>query len=110
MAIHEFLCSLDSMSKPTFFVLDGLTLGGGCELALAFDIRIMEEHVQIGLPEVNLGIFPGAGGTQRLPRLVGTAKAKEMMYTGEHISSNEAEKIGLVNKVAFIGNGLNVEI
>jgi|SRR5690625_312913 len=108
MAMHEVLSSLDSMSKPTIVVLDGLTLGGGCELALAFDIRIMEEHVQIGLPEVNLGIFPGAGGTQRLPRLVGTAKAKEMMYTGEPISSNEAEKIGLVNKVASSGNGLNV--
>src|SRR5690625_2765065 len=62
MAMHEVLSSLDSMSKPTIVVLDGLSLGGGCELALAFDIRIMEEHVQIGLPEVNLGIFPGAGG------------------------------------------------
>src|SRR5699024_7319859 len=64
MAMHDVLTSLEDMTKPTIIVLDGLTLGGGCELALAFDIRIAEEHTQIGLPEVNLGIFPGGGGTQ----------------------------------------------
>lgn len=81
MDMHDMLNKLDDLAKPTIVVLDGLTLGGGCELALAFDIRIAEEHAQVGFPEVNLGIFPGAGGTQRLPRLVGSSKAKEIMYT-----------------------------
>lgn len=107
MAMHDVLTSLEDMTKPTIIVLDGLTLGGGCELALAFDIRIAEEHTQIGLPEVNLGIFPGGGGTQRLPRLIGSARAKEMMFTGEPISSSKAEEIGLINKVVSTGEGLN---
>src|SRR5699024_5980816 len=107
MAMHEVLNSLEDMTKPTIVVLDGLTLGGGCELALTFDIRIAEEHAQIVLPEVNLGIFPGGVGTQRLPRLIGSAKAKEMMFTGEPVSASEAEKIGLVNKVVSTGKGLN---
>jgi len=110
IAMHDLLNKLDNLEKPTIAVLDGLTLGGGCELALAFDIRIAEEHAQIGFPEVNLGIFPGAGGTQRLPRLIGSAKAKEIMYTGEPISSKEAEKIGLVNKVVSSGEGLDAAL
>jgi len=88
-------------------VLNGLTFGGGCELALACDIRIAEEHAQIGLPEIKLGLFPGGGGTQRLPRLVGEAKAKELMFTGDPISAQEAEKIRLVNRVVPSGEGLN---
>jgi enoyl-CoA hydratase len=103
---HKVLNHIGHFPKPTIVVLNGLTLGGGCELALAFDIRIAEEHVQIGLPEVSLGLFPGGGGTQRLPRLVGRAKAKEMMFTGETISAQEAERIGLVNQVVSKGKGM----
>ncbi|MCE7791317.1 enoyl-CoA hydratase [Salipaludibacillus sp. CUR1] len=107
---HRVLDAIDSFPKPTIVVLDGLTLGGGCELALTFDIRIAEEHAQIGLPEVKLGIFPGGGGTQRLPRLVGKAKAKEMMYTGEPVSAQEAKEIGLVNQVTAKGEGVSEAI
>lgn len=106
METHGVICRIDNFPKPTIAVLDGLTLGGGTELALAFDIRIAEEHAQIGLPEVKLGLFPGGGGTQRLPRVVGEAKAKEMMYTGEPISANEAYRIGLVNHIVPKGEGL----
>lgn len=105
MQMHDLLLEIEQLSKPTIAVLDGLTLGGGCELALAFDIRIAEEQVMIGFPEVKLGIFPGAGGTQRLPRLVGKAKAKEMMYTGEAIPALKAEQFGLVNEVVAKGGG-----
>ncbi|MFC4558429.1 enoyl-CoA hydratase/isomerase family protein [Virgibacillus kekensis] len=105
MELHAIFSELDDLPKPTIAVLDGLTLGGGCELALTFDIRIAEEHAKIGLPEVNLGLFPGGGGTQRLPRLVGEAKAKEIMFTGEPITAQEAERIGLVNQVVPTGEG-----
>lgn len=106
MGLHQILNRIDNFPKPTIAVLDGLTYGGGCELALACDIRIAEEQAQIGLPEVKLGLFPGGGGTQRLPRLVGEAKAKEMMYTGDPISAEHAQGIGLVNQVVARGQGL----
>ncbi|MCK6257295.1 enoyl-CoA hydratase [Fictibacillus sp. KIGAM418] len=106
MEVHYILNRIDSFPKPTIAVLNGLTLGGGCELALSCDIRIAEEHSQIGLPEITLGLFPGGGGTQRLPRLVGEAKSKEIMFTGEPISADAAERIGLVNKVVPSGEGL----
>lgn len=104
---HKVLNAIDKFPKPTIAVLNGLTFGGGCELALACDIRIAEEHIQIGLPEVKLGLFPGGGGTQRLPRLVGAAKAKELMFTGDPITADVAERIGLVNQVVPIGEGMN---
>ncbi|MGG1679164.1 enoyl-CoA hydratase/isomerase family protein [Neobacillus sp. NRS-1170] len=103
---HIALNFIDEFPKPTIAVLNGLTFGGGCELALACDIRIAEDHAQIGLPEIKLGLFPGGGGTQRLPRLVGEAKAKELMFTGDPISAQEAEKIGLVNRIVPSGEGL----
>ncbi|GEO25379.1 enoyl-CoA hydratase [Alicyclobacillus acidoterrestris] len=106
MQIHRVMMHIEDFSKPTIVVLDGATLGGGLELALAFDIRIAEEHAQIGLPEVKLGLFPGGGGTQRLSRLVGEAKAKEMMFTGEPVAAAVAERIGLVNQVVATGAGL----
>src|SRR5690625_3698946 len=106
--LKKVIASIEDNRKPIVAAIDGVALGGGFELALGAHFRVARSGARIGLPEVNLGIFPGAGGTQRLPRVVGTAKAKEMMYTGEPISSNEAEKIGLVNKVASSGNGLNV--
>ncbi|MGE7120309.1 enoyl-CoA hydratase/isomerase family protein [Peribacillus sp. NPDC097264] len=104
---HGVLTQIDQFPKPTIAVLNGMTLGGGCELALACDLRVAEVGVQIGLPEVKLGLFPGAGGTQRLSRLVGNAKAKEMIFTGDPLSAQEAEKIGLVNKVVDEGSALN---
>ncbi|AXN40320.1 MULTISPECIES: enoyl-CoA hydratase/isomerase family protein [Peribacillus] len=103
---HAILNKIDHFPKPTIAVLNGMTLGGGCELALACDLRVAEAQVQIGLPEVKLGLFPGAGGTQRLSRLVGNAKAKEIIFTGDSLNAKEAEKIGLVNKVVEQGCGL----
>ncbi|MFC7442191.1 enoyl-CoA hydratase/isomerase family protein [Laceyella putida] len=106
MEAHQAFNRIDSLPKPTIAVLNGLTLGGGCELALACDVRIAEEHVQIGLPEIKLGIFPGSGGTQRLPRLVGAGRAKELMFNGEPVSAGHALNIGLVNAVVPTGTGL----
>ncbi|RHW38325.1 enoyl-CoA hydratase [Lysinibacillus yapensis] len=97
-------------SKPTIALLNGYTFGAGCELALACDIRIAEVRVLIALPEVKLGLFPGGGGTQRLPRLIGTGKAKELMFMGEPITADEAYRIGLVNQVASNGWGLEVAL
>lgn len=104
---HNFFNSVDYSPKLTIAVLNGYTLGGGCELALTCDLRIAEQHALIGVPEVKLGLLPGAGGTQRLPRLIGEAKAKELLFTGEHISADEAMRIGLVNRVVATGEGLS---
>lgn len=98
--------NIDFLTKPTIAVINGLALGGGCELSLTCDIRIAEAHAQIGLPEIKLGLLPGAGGTQRLPRLVGEAKAKEIMYVGDPLSAEEAKSIGLVNQLVPQGQGL----
>ncbi|MFC4768992.1 enoyl-CoA hydratase [Effusibacillus consociatus] len=106
MKTHHVLNQIDFLSKPTIAVLNGITFGGGCELALTCDLRIAETHAQIGLPEIKLGLFPGGGGTQRLPRLIGKAKAKELMFTGEPISAEEGARIGLVNQVVPSGEGL----
>jgi len=90
---------IDQMKKPTIAAVNGFALGGGCELAMACDIRIASENAKFGQPEVSLGITPGYSGCVRLPRLIGIAKAKELIYTGDYISAGEALKIGLVNKV-----------
>ncbi len=88
-----------NISKPTVAAVFGFVFGGGCELALACDLRIAASDASIGCPEINLGIIPGSGGTQRLPRLVGVAKAKELLFMGDTVSGDEAYRIGLVNKV-----------
>jgi len=90
---------LELMEKPVIAAVNGFALGGGCELSLSCDIRIASEKAKFGQPEVGLGIIPGFAGTQRLSRLVGPGKAKELIYTADTIKADEAEKIGLVNKV-----------
>lgn len=90
---------IEALRMPVIAALNGFTLGGGNELAMACDIRIASEKAKFGQPECGLGITPGAGGTQRLPRLIGTAKAKELLYTGRVIGAQEALSIGLVNRV-----------
>lgn len=87
-----------SVQKPTIAALFGFVFGGGCELALACDLRIASLDASIGCPEVNLGIIPGSGGTQRIPRLIGIAKAKELLFMGDTVTGEEAARIGLVNK------------
>ncbi len=92
--------NLENCPKPIIAVVNGFALGGGCELAMACHIRIATENSKFGQPEVNLGIIPGYGGTQRLPQLVGRAKALELILTADLINAQEALRIGLVNHVA----------
>lgn len=104
--LQEPLDAIMNLPHPTICVLNGLALGGGCELALSCDVRIAEEHMEIGLPEVKLGLLPGAGGTQRLPRLIGVSKAKELIFTGDPVPAAKALEIGLVNEVVKTGEGM----
>lgn len=98
-SFSETFNKIDSLPIPTIAVIEGYALGGGLELALACDIRISAETAKMGFPEITLGIFPGAGGTVRAPRLIGMAKAMELIFTGSILSAADAERIGLVNKV-----------
>ncbi|WP_100181742.1 enoyl-CoA hydratase/isomerase family protein [Candidatus Nitrosotenuis aquarius] len=91
--------TIELVSKPTIAAINGFALGGGCEVAMSCDIRIAADTARMGQPEVTIGIPPGWGGTQRLMRIVGIAKAKELVYTGKMIKADEALQIGLVNQV-----------
>ena len=91
--------AVDEFPKPVIAAINGFCLGGGCELAMACDIRIAADTAKLGQPEVNLGIIPGGGGTQRLPRLVGSGTALKLLFTGELIDAAEALRIGLVDEV-----------
>ncbi len=96
--IRNLFTAIESLNKPVIAAINGIALGGGTELALAGDIRIAGDHAEMGLTETRLAIIPGAGGTQRLPRLIGAAKAKEMIFTGKRIDSQKALRAGLVNQ------------
>lgn len=97
--IRNLFTSIEYLNKPVIAAINGIALGGGTELALASDIRIAAKNASMGLTETRLAIIPGAGGTQRLPRLVGKGKAKELIFTGRRVDAEEALEIGLVNQV-----------
>lgn len=90
---------IEGLSKPVIAAINGLALGGGCELALACDLRISSEKAKFALPEINLGIIPGGGGTQRLQRIIGQARAKELLFFGEMITAQQAYDYGLINRI-----------
>ena len=96
---QEVLNLIENLGKPVIAAINGFALGGGCETAMACTIRVAVENAKFGQPEVKLGVLPGGGGTQRLPRLVGKGRALQLILTGEMISAQEAYRIGLVNEV-----------
>ena len=97
---------LAALPMPTIAAIEGNALGGGLEIALCCDLRVASDRARIGLPEVRLAVTPGAGGTQRLPRIVGLARAKELILTGRVLTAAEAERIGLVNEVVAAGQAV----
>jgi 3-hydroxypropionyl-coenzyme A dehydratase len=105
---HEVLNKIEKLHKPVIAAINGYALGGGCELALSCDIRFASQNVQLGQPEVTLGICPGWGGTQRLLRLVGPARSKDLIFSGRRIGVDEALSMGLVNKI-FSSEDLLIE-
>jgi enoyl-CoA hydratase len=108
--IHEVFRTIELLDKPTIAAVNGWALGGGTELLLCTDLRIAAQSAMIGLPEINLGLFPGAGGSQRLLRQVSPCKARELMFLGERITATEAERIGLLNQVVADGEALNAAL
>jgi enoyl-CoA hydratase len=98
-AAHQFYSKIENFIKPVIAAVSGVAIGGGCELSMVCDLRIATETARFGLPEVKIGMIPAAGGTQRLPRLIGITKAKELLFTGEFMDADEAHRLGLVNRV-----------
>src|SRR6185437_5969707 len=97
--LQDAFSALARIPKPTIAAVTGYALGGGLELALTADFRVLGDTARVGQPEILLGVIPGAGGTQRLPRLIGPAKAKDLIFTGRHVDAAEALAIGLADKV-----------
>lgn len=108
--IHEVFRGIELLDKPTIAAVNGWALGGGTELLLCTDLRIAARSAMFGLPEINLGLFPGAGGSQRLLRQVSPCKARELMFLGERITAAEAERLGLINQVVEDGEALNAAL
>jgi enoyl-CoA hydratase/carnithine racemase len=103
---HACYDAIADLPQPVLAALHGHVLGGGLELALACDLRVADADVQVALPEVNLGVFPSGGGTQRLPRIVGAARAKELMFLGAKLDAEEAARVGIVDRVVAPGTAL----
>lgn len=99
---HQFYKRIEEFEKPVIAAVSGVAVGGGCELTLVCDLRIASQTACFGVPEVKLGMIPAAGGTQRLPRIIGVTKAKELLFTGEFMDAKEAYRVGLVNKVVEV--------
>jgi enoyl-CoA hydratase/carnithine racemase len=96
----EIACrDIEAIPKPVIAAINGFALGGGCEVAISCDLRFAAEDARLGLPEIRLGIIPGSGGTQRLPRLIGLAAARRLILSGDHVAADEALRIGLVDRV-----------
>lgn len=108
--LQESIAALEALEKPTIAAVHGYALGGGLELAMGADFRYLADDARVGQPEVLLGIIPGAGGTQRLPRLVGYQTAKEMIFSGRQVDANEALSLGLADKVASSGRLLDLAL
>jgi enoyl-CoA hydratase/carnithine racemase len=106
----DAIAILDGLAKPTIAAVHGYALGGGCELSLGCDFRYMAEDARIGQPEVLLGLIPGAGGTQRLQRVVGFQNAKDLVYSGRQVGAEEALEIGYADKVAATGDVLDLAL
>lgn len=100
LQVNRTQAKIENFPRPVIAAVNGLALGGGCELAMACDIRIASTSAKFGQPEINLGIIPGGGGTQRLPRLIGISRAKELVFSGDIIDARRAYEMGLVNQVA----------
>jgi enoyl-CoA hydratase/carnithine racemase len=107
---QRVLDRLAELPVPTIAAIEGIAFGGGLELALACDLRVAAEAARLGLPETGLGIFPSYGGTQRLPRLVGPAIAKDLIFTGRPVAADEALRLGLVNRIAPAGQALTAAL
>jgi enoyl-CoA hydratase len=106
---HAVIAKLQELPIPVMAAVNGFALGGGCEIALACDFIYAAENARFGLPEITLGLIPGFGGTQRLPRLIGANMAKELIFTGQMLTAGEAAQLGLVNKV-IAGGALMEEV